>query len=56
MAEFGELPIGDGADGVLVLGPCHAEVYQLSAHGFELSEAWATSAAVSHSAVQAALG
>ena len=35
-AEAGEFAIGDGADGVLVLGARYAYVNELGAHGFKL--------------------
>ena len=35
-AEAGEIEVGDGADGVFVLGAGHADVDELGAHGFKL--------------------
>ena len=35
-AEVGKFAVGDGADGVLVLGARYADVDELGAHGFKL--------------------
>ena len=55
-AEIGQAVVGDGAHGVLKLGPSHAHIDELGAHGFELGLGLGDIGLGGHAAFEAALG